>query len=51
MNSWFWKESRGEHANKESVKSCNRDEEWVCIKGREGVPIVRKRERRDIQVY
>ena len=47
----FWKESKWKYSNKETMESYNRDKEGVCAKKEKGKPIVKKRKKRDTQIY
>ena len=51
VDSYLWKESKWKSANKKVVRSCNRGKERVCAKKEEGVPTVKKREKRSMWVY
>ena len=51
MNLYLQKESKWKNANKKSIGLCNRDKEGIHTKKREGVFIVKRVERRDMQVH
>ena len=51
MDKSLWKEKIRENANKKDVGPCDRSEERICTKKREGVPIAKRGKRGGEGVY